>query len=69
MKKVAKWYNDAIEEVKGMELPSDDGFDKLTIKKKRSELMKKYRAEINKNKRLAAIGKEVKAFISKYPLP
>lgn len=70
MKRVAKWYSDAIDEVTGMELPADDnGFDKLTIKKQRSELMKKYRGEIEKNKKLAAIGKEVKAFISKYPLP
>lgn len=69
MKKVAKWYNDAINEVSGMELPVDDGFDKLTIRTKRSELMKKYRAEIERNKRLAAIGKEVKAFASRLPLP
>jgi len=54
--------NYAINEVEGMELPSDD-------KVKRSELMKKYRAEIEKNKRLVAIGNEVKSFISKYPLP
>jgi len=46
----------------GMEIPADD-------KIKRAELMKKYRADIDKNKKLAAIGKEVKAFISKYPLP
>jgi len=62
MKKVAKWYNDAIDQVSGMELPVDD-------KIKRSELMKKYRSEIEKNKKLVAIGKEVKSFISKYPLP
>lgn len=62
MKKVAQWYSEAIEEVKGMELPAGD-------KSKRSELMKKYRGEISKNKKLAYIGKEVKAFISKYPLP
>lgn len=69
MKKVAKWYNDAIQEVAGMELPAGDGFDKLTTSKKRAELMKKYRAEIEKNKNLATIGREVKAYISKYPLP
>ncbi|MBI5045218.1 MAG: hypothetical protein HZC02_04790 [Candidatus Levybacteria bacterium] len=62
MKKVAKWYSQAVDQVKGMELPVDD-------KAKRSELMKKYRGEIEKNKVLAAIGKEVKTFISKYPLP
>lgn len=62
MKRVAKWYNDATKEVEGMTLPVDD-------KVKRVELMKKYRADIAKNKNLAAIGKEVKAFISKFPLP
>lgn len=62
MKKVAKWYNDAITEVEGMELPSDD-------KKKRSELMKKYKSEIVKNKKLAAIGREVNSFAMKLPLP
>lgn len=62
MKKVAKWYNDAIKEVAGMELPVND-------KVKRGELMKKYRIEIAKNKNLAAIGKEVKAFASNLKLP
>lgn len=62
MKKIAVWYNRAIAEVEGMELPQDD-------KVKRSELMKQYRAAIDKNKNLKAIAKEVKTFCSKYPLP
>jgi len=62
MKKVANWYSDAINEVMGMELPVDD-------KAKRSELMKQYRAAIIKNKKLGVIGKEVKTFISRFPLP
>jgi glycine hydroxymethyltransferase len=62
MRKVAKWYSEAIIEVAGMELPTDD-------KTKRSELMKQYRSAIKANKKLVAIGKEVKTFISKYPLP
>lgn len=62
MKKVAKWYNDAIAEVEGMELPAGD-------KVKRGELMRKYKLEISKNKKLAAIGREVNAFASKLPLP
>ena len=45
-----------------MELPLDD-------KEKRKELMKEYRGAIAKNKKLAAIGKEIKAFCTKYPLP
>ncbi len=62
MAKIAKWYTMVIVEVSGMELPKDD-------KVKRSELMKKYRAEIAKNIKLAAIGKDVKTFASKLPLP
>lgn len=62
MKKVAVWYDRAIREVEGMELPKDD-------KVKRSELMKQYRAAIDKNKNLKAIAKEVKTFCTKYPLP
>lgn len=62
MKQVALWYNDVISEVEGMELPKDD-------KENRAKLMKQYRQQINKNKKLAAIGREVKSFISAYPLP
>lgn len=62
MKKVAQWYTRAITEVEGMMLPKDD-------KEKRGELMKKYRLEISKNKNLAKIGKEVKAFTAKFPVP
>lgn len=70
MKKVAKWYNEVIEEVRGMELPVSIGQGgPKDDKVKRSELMKKYRAAIAKNKKLAAIGREVKSFASKFPLP
>lgn len=62
MKKIAAWYERAIAEVGGMELPADD-------KVKRSALMKEYRAKIAKNKKLAAIAKEVKTFCTKYPVP
>lgn len=62
MKKVAQWYSRVVDEVKDMELPVDD-------KTKRSALMKEYRVKIAKSKSLSKIGKEVQAFISKYPLP
>lgn len=62
MKKVASWYNSAIEEVKGWDIPRDD-------KEKRSELMKQYRAKIARNKKLAAIAKEVRLFAAKFPVP
>ncbi len=62
MEKIAVWYARAVAEVEGMELPSDD-------KVKRSMLMKEYRAQIEKNKNLTAIAKEVKTFCHKFPLP
>jgi glycine hydroxymethyltransferase len=62
MKKVAAWYDRAIQEVEGMELPKDD-------KVKRSELMKEYRKAIGENKNLEAIAKEVKLLCAKFPVP
>lgn len=62
MKKVAVWYDKAIKEVEGMELPKDD-------KVKRAELMKEYRVAIEKNKNLVAIAKEVKLLCAKFPVP
>jgi glycine hydroxymethyltransferase len=62
MKKVADWYCRVIDQVNGMELPLED-------RKKRIELNKKYRSEIDKNKDLKKIEKEVKNFIIKFPLP
>lgn len=62
MKKVADWINQAIEEVRGCMLPIDN-------KEQRSVLMKEYRERISKNKKLALIAREVKTFISQYPLP
>lgn len=62
MKKVAKWYNDAIKEVEGFELP-------LADKVKRAELMKEYNAKIAKNKNLAKMASEIKSFLVKFPVP
>lgn len=61
MKKVAKWIYLAIEEVKGNEAPK--------IKEERSDWWKKQRTEIMKNKNLQKIGREVKTFAVKFPLP
>jgi len=61
MKRVAKWMNMALSEVKGMEIPE--------VKEERSEVWKGYRAAIEKNKNLKKIAKEVKTFISQYPMP
>lgn len=61
MVKIAHWYNEVIDEVKGMELPAD--------KAKRAEIMKEYRTKIAKNKKLSKIEKEVRLFVSKFPVP
>lgn len=61
MVRVAKWMNDAINEVVGKSLPTD--------KEERKEYWKKYKAEIWKNKKLLGIGKEVKSLMKRYPLP
>lgn len=61
MVKIAKWINEAIEEVKGYEIPKDD-------KAKRIMLMKKYREDIEKNKRLLAIAKEIQKLCKIFPI-
>jgi len=60
MAKIAKWINDAIETVRDQKLPE--------TKPERSAFMKKYRAEVVKNKRLLTIAQEVKNFVLKYPV-
>lgn len=60
MVKVAKWINEAVEHVKNEKLPSD--------KEKRKEFWQNFKREIVKNKKLIAIGKEVKALCRKFPL-
>jgi len=61
MKKVAKWINQAIELVAPNEAPTD--------KEARTIWWKEERKKILANKDLLKIGKEVKDFISKYPMP
>lgn len=60
MVKVAKWMNDAVEAVRDQKLPD--------TKEERSAFMKKYRGEVVKNKKLLQISREVKAFVSQYPI-
>jgi len=60
MKKVAKWIHQAISEVANVNLPTD--------KDKRSEVWKQFRKDVYKNKQLLTIAKEIKTFISKYPI-
>jgi glycine/serine hydroxymethyltransferase len=59
--KVGNWIAAVIKEVEGYTLPAD--------KEGRLELLRKFRAEIVKNKNLLKIQKEVTAFAKKYPVP
>jgi glycine hydroxymethyltransferase len=60
MVKIAKWMNKVIDEVSNYSFPQD--------KEKRKEFWKKFKQEILTNKKLLAIGKEVKSLCSKFPL-
>jgi len=61
MVKIAKWMNDAINEVKNYQLPSD--------KEQRKLFWINFKKEIVKNKKLLQIAREVKALTSKFLLP
>ena len=61
MIKVASWINNVITQVQKYQLPQD--------KEKRKEAFKAFKKEIAVNKNLLKTAKEVKAFISKFPLP
>ena len=61
MVKIAGWMNAAIEEVRDIDLPQD--------KEKRTEVWKEFKRGVGKNKKLLKIGKEVKAFATKFPVP
>jgi glycine hydroxymethyltransferase len=60
MVKVAKWINEAIEVAKVYQLPQE--------KEERRDFMKKFRAEIVRNKQLLQIAKEVSALCKNYPI-
>lgn len=61
MVKVGNWISAVIKEVEGYVLPSD--------KEGRLELLKKFRSEIVKNKKLLSIQKEVSSFAKSFPVP
>lgn len=61
MIKVAKWINEAIEEVCGEVLPTE--------KTARSEFWKEFKQRVAKNKKLLEISKEVQKLCFKFPLP
>lgn len=61
MAQIAKWINEAINEVRGLELPQNPEARKIFWQEKRKE--------IAKNKKLFKIAQEVKSLCSKFPLP
>jgi glycine hydroxymethyltransferase len=60
MVKIAKWMNEAINEVSSYSFPNS--------KEGRREFWKKFKQEILANKKLLTIGKEVKNLCAKFPL-
>lgn len=61
MIKVAKWINEAINEVKNYQLPES--------KEERKSYWIKFKKDIVKNKKLNTINKEIKQLTSRFPLP
>lgn len=60
MKKIGNWIADVVEEVKAQEMPRE--------KTERQAFLKKFKADAQKNKKLLAIRKEVKALCAKFPM-
>lgn len=61
MKQVAAWINEVINEVKGEQLPVE--------KEARSAFWKIFKGKVVTNKKLLQIGKDIKEFANKYPVP
>jgi len=61
MVKIAKWYNEVINECPKMELPKD--------KEQRAIMWNKFKKDIAKNKKLLVISREVKKMCLRFPLP
>lgn len=61
MVKVANWMNTVMIEAKKYQLPD--------TKEGRTAFWKKFKVDVWKDRKLVSIGKEVKAFASKHPLP
>lgn len=58
---IAGWIKEALEEIRGHDLPQ--------AQEERKDFIKGYKAKIAKNKKLLKIRKEIAAFTKKYPLP
>ncbi len=61
MEKVGEWINEVIEQVRDKKLPEN--------REERSKYFSALKKELAKDKELLRIGKEVKAFASRFPLP
>ncbi len=62
MVRIARWMNQAIEEVKGFDFTTEE-------KAERKAMFDNYKKKIARNKRLKEIAKEVKDFCRKFPIP
>ncbi|MBI1869390.1 serine hydroxymethyltransferase [Candidatus Gottesmanbacteria bacterium] len=61
MKTIAKWYRQVVEEIEGYRLPKN--------REVRIEYLKKFRYEMERNKNLLAMKKEVIRFARRFPVP
>lgn len=61
MVRVAKWIREAIEEIKGDELPQE--------KESRKYFWKEFKKRMHENKKLLKINEEIKKFTLKFPIP
>ncbi len=61
MIKVASWIKRALEEIRGMDLPTEQ--------EKRKDFLKEAKAKLKQNKNLKQIRKEVEAYASKFSVP
>lgn len=61
MKKVAGWIKDALEEIRGYDLPK--------VQEERKEFIQNFKHAVKNNKKLKKIRKEVELFAGKYPMP
>jgi glycine hydroxymethyltransferase len=61
MKKIADWIKEALEEIRGMDLPEEQ--------EKRRDFLHETKKSLSKNKNLLKIRKEIETFAKKYPVP
>lgn len=61
MIQIAKWIKEALEEIRGLDIPEEQ--------KERSEFIKNVKNKLTKNRNLLRIRKEIKQFTKNFPVP